>query len=185
MRIIIILSLMVISTVLTGCMSSEQARAKLQAKSNQELCLEWMKYPAANVYQNLREAEIRSRAINCSQYGNVEAARAAAEQGLSDNLERLSNALVQAGGGGQSTRQFFCGTRSYQNLTVVRGGASASCPDGLYYIGDNVSRPAPTGRPRNADRQVVCRRLVNPRDLFITEAGCPAGFIFWWSRNSD
>lgn len=110
------LSVFVLSAVvlLQGCASQQEVLGNLRAKSDRQLCMEYMTLPSMNFYHSEREAVIRERRLDCWKFGNIAEERRKADaefqRGLQGNRvvpqqviiqqqNNNPNACIQDGGG--------------------------------------------------------------------------------------
>lgn len=73
-----------LTTLLSACETVDY-----MAISDQQLCMGYLTLPDTNIWQSDREAAIRARGIDCSQYAQAAQAKVRANQNLEQSLRAL------------------------------------------------------------------------------------------------
>ena len=75
------------SVFLGGCSSSSSIRQAPTAR----LCVDYMTFPSANIWQSERADELARRGADCNPYLGVAASRSQADRAFEASLENLAN----------------------------------------------------------------------------------------------
>ena len=78
---------------LSGCMTSQEARAKFNTQSKERLCMDYLTLPTYNIYYEDRRAVIINKGIDCSPYAAQAQAKLQSDQALMNALVILNQSM--------------------------------------------------------------------------------------------
>ena len=106
MRKVLFLSFLLLSFInLSGCMTVEEAQARFDRESPQELCMDYLTKPTYNIwYEDRRNAIIR-RGIDCTPYAALAQAKIQSDQAFTNAVIAFNQSLYSNSTSSYSTSQ--------------------------------------------------------------------------------